>query len=99
MRFVSIFVGFLKAGLEADMRQIEPAVAVGVKDAGEGLKGVLRRQVVTAGPWGTAGQHLAEPDVYQPRPRHRRLGLEQGAADRPPRPLRHVPDGGGGDSA
>ena len=37
------------AGMEAEMRTISKAVATGVKEAGRGLKGDLRKQVVSAG--------------------------------------------------
>ena len=55
MKLAATIVGSLKAGFETEMRRIEQAVAAGVKEAGEGLKGELRRQVVTAG----LGQRLA----------------------------------------
>jgi len=49
VKFSASIAGSLKADLKAEMRQIEKAVAEGVKDAGDGLKGSLRRQVITAG--------------------------------------------------
>jgi hypothetical protein len=55
MKLAATIVGSLKAGLEAEMHRIEGAVSTGVREAGEGLKGELRRQVVTAG----LGQRLA----------------------------------------
>jgi hypothetical protein len=55
MKLAATIVGSLKAGLEVEMRQIERSIATGVKQAGEGLKDELRRQVVTAG----LGQRLA----------------------------------------
>lgn len=49
MKLAASIAGSLKADLQKEMRQIEKAVASGVKDAGDGLKGSLRRQVVMAG--------------------------------------------------
>ena len=49
MKLAATIVGSLQVGLQAEMHQIEKAVGAGVKVAGEGLKGELRRQVVTAG--------------------------------------------------
>lgn len=49
MKLAASIAGSLKAGLQKEMRQIEKAVAEGVQDAGDGLKGSLRRQVVMAG--------------------------------------------------
>lgn len=49
MKLAATFVGSIKADLHAEMRGIEKAVAAGVKEAGDGLKGSLRKQVVTAG--------------------------------------------------
>jgi hypothetical protein len=45
----------LQAGLQADLRDIERAVATGTRDVGRGLKAELRRQVASAG----LGQRLA----------------------------------------
>jgi hypothetical protein len=45
----------LQAGLQADLRDIERAVATGTRDVGRGLKTELRRQVASAG----LGQRLA----------------------------------------
>ncbi len=56
MKLATAIVGSLKAGLEAEMRRVERASPAGVKEAGDGLKGELRRQVVTAG----LGQRLAK---------------------------------------
>ena len=56
MKLAATVVGSLKAGLEAELRQVERASAAGVKEAGDGLKGELRRQVITAG----FGQRLAK---------------------------------------
>lgn len=49
MKLAVTIVGSVKADLQAEMRGIEKAVAAGVKEAGDGLKGSLRKQVVTAG--------------------------------------------------
>jgi len=49
MKLAATIVGSIKADLQAEMRGIEKAVAAGVKDAGDGLKASLRKQVVSAG--------------------------------------------------
>lgn len=49
MKFAASIAGSLKADLQKEMRQIEKAVAEGVAEAGDGLKGSLRRQVITSG--------------------------------------------------
>jgi len=49
MKLGAAIVGSVKADLEAEVRRIERAVPVGVKEAGAGLKGELRKQVVGAG--------------------------------------------------
>jgi len=49
MKLAATIVGSIKADLQAEMRGIEKAAAAGVKEAGDGLKGSLRKQVVTAG--------------------------------------------------
>ena len=49
MKLAATIVGSIKADMQAEMRGIEKAVAAGVKEAGDGLKGSLRKQVVTAG--------------------------------------------------
>jgi len=49
MKLAASIAGSLKADLQKEMRQIEKAVAEGVAEAGDGLKGSLRRQVITSG--------------------------------------------------
>ena len=49
MKFAASIAGSLKADLKAEMQQIEKAVTGGIKEAGDGLKGSLRRQVIAAG--------------------------------------------------
>jgi len=49
MKLAATIVGSMKADMQAEMRGIEKAVAAGVKEAGDGLKGSLRKQVVSAG--------------------------------------------------
>ena len=49
MKLAATMVGSLKADMRAEMRRIERSVPDGVKAAGDGLKGSLRRQVVAAG--------------------------------------------------
>ncbi len=49
MKLTATIVGSLKADMQAELRRIERAVPDGVKVAGDGLKGSLRKQVVAAG--------------------------------------------------
>ena len=49
MKLTATIVGSLKADMQAELRRIERAVPDGVKAAGDGLKGSLRKQVVAAG--------------------------------------------------
>jgi Family of unknown function (DUF6441) len=57
----------LQAGMQAELRGIERAVATGTRDAGRGLKTELRRQVTSAG----LGQRLANSwrDKHYPNQR------------------------------
>jgi len=49
VKLAATIAGSIRADLQAEMRGIEKAVAAGVKEAGDGLKGSLRKQVVSAG--------------------------------------------------
>ena len=49
MKLAATIVGSLKKDMQAELRRIERAVPDGVKAAGDGLKGSLRKQVVVAG--------------------------------------------------
>jgi len=49
MKLAAAMVGSLKADMRAEMRRLKRAVPDGVKAAGDGLKGSLRKQVVSAG--------------------------------------------------
>jgi hypothetical protein len=49
MKLVATFARSLQAGMQAELRNIESAVASGTRDAGRGLKTELRRQVTSAG--------------------------------------------------
>ena len=49
MKLTATIVGSLKTDMRAELRRIERAVPDGVKAAGDGLKGSLRKQVVAAG--------------------------------------------------
>ena len=49
MKLAATIVGSLKADMQAELRRIGRAVPDGVKAAGDGLKGSLRKQVVAAG--------------------------------------------------
>jgi hypothetical protein len=55
MKLATTIARSLQAGMRAELRAIEHAVASGTKDAGRGLKTGLRRQVTSAG----LGQRLA----------------------------------------
>ena len=55
MKFVSDIARSLQADLQAELRDIERAVAGGTRDAGRGLRTEVRRQVTSAG----LGQRLA----------------------------------------
>jgi hypothetical protein len=49
MKLAATITGSIMAGMEAEMRTISKAVTAGVKEAGRGLKGDLRKQVASAG--------------------------------------------------
>ena len=49
MKLAATISGSVRADLEAEVRRIERVVPIGVKEAGSGLKGELRKQVVGAG--------------------------------------------------
>jgi hypothetical protein len=55
MKFAAMVVRSLRADMQAELRDIERAVATGTRDAGRGLKTELRNQVASAG----LGQRLA----------------------------------------
>jgi hypothetical protein len=55
MKFAATIARSLQAGMQAELRDIERAVAIGTRDAGRGLKTELRSQVASAG----LGQLLA----------------------------------------
>ena len=55
MKLVTTIACSLQADMQAELRDIERAVASGTRDAGRGLKTELRRQVGSAG----LGQRLA----------------------------------------
>jgi Family of unknown function (DUF6441) len=73
----------LQADMQAELRDIESAVASGTREAGRSLRTELRRQVTSAG----LGQRLANSwrDKHYPNQeaRRREPGLHQGAADHP----------------
>ena len=80
MKLAATLARSLQADMQAELRDIERAVAAGTRDAGRGLKTELRRQVVSAG----LGQRLANSwrDKHYPN-QQLEPGLQQGAADRP----------------
>jgi len=49
MKLGAAIVGSLMADMKAETKRIERGVAAGVKEAGDGLKGDLRKQVIAAG--------------------------------------------------
>jgi hypothetical protein len=55
MKFAATITRSLQAGMQAELRDLERAVATGTRDAGRGLRTELRRQVASAG----RGQRLA----------------------------------------
>jgi hypothetical protein len=55
MKLTATIARSLQAGMQAELRDIERAVAIGTRDAGRGLKTELRSQVASAG----LGQLLA----------------------------------------
>jgi hypothetical protein len=55
MKLAATILRSLQADMQAELRDIERAVATGTRDAGRGLKTELRRQVASAG----LGQRLA----------------------------------------
>jgi hypothetical protein len=62
---IAILARSLQADMQAELREIEGAVAIGTRDAGRGVKSELRRQVASAG----LGQRLA---AQRPGPNHGR---------------------------
>jgi hypothetical protein len=67
MKLTGIITRSLQADLQAELRDIERAVATGTRDAGRGLKSELRRQITSAG----LGQRLANSwrDKHYPNQR------------------------------
>jgi hypothetical protein len=68
MKLAATIARSLQAGMQAELRDLERAVAKGTRSAGQGLKTELRRQVASAG----LGQRLANswrPAVCPGRPR------------------------------
>jgi hypothetical protein len=55
MKFVTTIARSLQADMQAELREIERAVATGTREAGRGLRSELRRQVASA----SLGQRLA----------------------------------------
>ncbi len=49
MKLGATIIGSLMADMQAEAKRIERGVAAGIKEAGAGLKGDLRKQVVAAG--------------------------------------------------
>jgi hypothetical protein len=49
MKLTATIIPSVQAGIQAELRDIERAVAAGTRDAGRGLRTELRRQVTSAG--------------------------------------------------
>ena len=81
MKLAATIARSLQADMQAELRDIERAVATGTREAGRGLRTELRRQVGSAG----LGQRLANSwrDKHYPNQRldSAQPGLYQGAAD------------------
>jgi hypothetical protein len=75
MRLLASLTKSIRAGLAAELKDLERAVAAGTRDAGRGLRTELRRQVTSAG----LGQRLANSWRDERRDRHRsdRAGLRR----------------------
>jgi hypothetical protein len=67
MKFGATIARSLQADMQAELRGLERAVTAGTKEAGQGLKTELRRQVTSAG----LGHRLANSwhDKYYPNQR------------------------------
>jgi hypothetical protein len=67
MKLTATVIRSVEAGIRAELRHIESAVAAGTRDAGRGLRTELRRQVASAG----LGQRLADSwrDKHYPNQR------------------------------
>jgi hypothetical protein len=59
MKVAASITRSLQACVQAQLRDLERAMATGVRDAGRGLKTELRRQVSSAGLGAPARQQLA----------------------------------------
>jgi hypothetical protein len=83
MKLTATIIRSVEAGIRAELRDIERAVASGTRDAGRGLRTELRRQVTSAG----LGQRLANSwrDRHYPNQQldAASLGVHEGAADHP----------------
>ena len=83
MKLTATLARSVQADMQAELREVERAVAAGTRDAGRSLRTELRRQVTSAG----LGQRLANAwrDKHYPNleARRREPGLHQGAADHP----------------
>ena len=73
MKLAATIARSLQAGMQAELRDIERAVAGGTRDAGRGLRTELRRQVASAG----LGQRLANSwrDKHYPNQKLDAAGL------------------------
>ena len=80
MKLAAVIARSLQADLQAELRDIESAVAGGTRDAGRGLRTELRRQVAPAG----LGQRLVNSwrDKHYPNQKLDAASLlHEGAAD------------------
>jgi hypothetical protein len=67
LKLMASILGSLQADLQAELRDLERAVASGTREAGRGLKSELRRQVASAG----LGQRLANSWRDKHYPNHK----------------------------
>jgi hypothetical protein len=88
MKFAAMVTRSLRADMQAELRDIERAVATGTRDAGRGLKTELRSQVASAG----LGQRLANSwrDKHYP---NRKLDAASLVYTKAPQIIRAFDDG------
>jgi Family of unknown function (DUF6441) len=88
MKFAAMVARSLRADMQAELRDIERAVATGTRDAGRGLKTELRSQVASAG----LGQRLANSwrDKHYP---NRKLDAASLVYTKAPQIIRAFDDG------
>jgi hypothetical protein len=81
MKFAATITRSLQAGMQAELRELERAVASATREAGQNLKTDLRRQGWERRARPAARQQLAGQALSEPAARRREPGLYEGAAD------------------